>query len=111
MKVSQNSFSNKIFLVPAILVIAFFLVFLGMRPPSIPKTSASKAQIRAVVETQTKAAQAGIEKSGQTVAVCVCTVLVEPSSTRISACRLEDVTTPATVVLTTPSRAPPTFHA
>ncbi len=111
MKALENSFSNKIFLVPAVLSIAFFLVFLGMRTPNAPKTSASKAQIRAVVETQTKAAQTGIEKSGQTVDVCSRTAMVEPSSTGVLACRLQVGISPTSVVLTIPSRASPAFRA
>ncbi len=111
MKALGNSFSNKIILVPAVLAITFFLVFLGMRTPNVPKTSASKAQIRAVVETQTKAAQTGIEKSGQTVDVCNRAGMVEPSATGVSACRPEVGISPTNVVLTVPSRAPPAFRA
>ncbi len=111
MKALENSFSNKIFLAPAILTIAFFLVFLGMRTPNITKTSTSKAQVRAVVETQTKAAQTGIEKNGQTVDVCRHAGLVEPSLNRLSACYLEGSATPSTVVLTVSSRGPPALCA
>ncbi len=111
MKALRNSFTSKMLLMPAIVSITFFLVFLGMRTPNVPRTSASKAQIRAVVESQTKAAQTGIEKNGQTADVCRCVALPATLPVRVSICRFEDGTTPANVVLTIPSRAPPAFRA
>ena len=45
---------NKKFWWPVILPLAFFLVFLGMRPPVLPKPQMPHVHFRAVVENQGK---------------------------------------------------------
>ena len=56
-KAGRNSYNRAIAL-PVILTVAFFLVFLGVRPPSVLNPSQPKMHNRAVIESQVKVAKA-----------------------------------------------------
>ena len=98
---------------PVILPLAFFLVFLGMRPPVLPKPQNPHLHFRAVVETQGKDAKAksALQKC------CDCAELpngaevVRPAvfSTRAPFCQERSSTLATPPIL--PSRAPPARNA
>ena len=58
-------YSNKVFLLPVIVAVSFFLVFLGVRPPTLPKLQKPNVHNRAVVEVQTKTTKAASTKAGK----------------------------------------------
>ena len=110
MKVVGISVTNKALLLPAVLIVAFFLVVLGMRPPQLQKINKPRIHHRDVVQSQDKASQAGVEKYVPTAEPCRCVELAELSpSYRISLIHLEVRNSDLIAVSFLPSRAPPAF--
>lgn len=99
--------SNRMFLWPVIVTAAFFLVFLGMRAPSVSKAQKPKLRPRAVVENQIKAAQSGVEKSVVAVDLCRRVAVVTPPSSRIAVIPRENLSIITAIVLPLSPRAPP----
>ena len=107
MKVPGISLSNRTFLWPVIVIAVFFLVFLGMRAPSVSQVQKPKLRPRAVVENQVKAAQSGIEKSVAAVDLCRRIAVVLPPSFHVAVIPIENLTNISTIDLLVPPRAPP----
>ncbi len=111
MKALGISFSSKPVLLPVVMTVSLFLVFLGMRTPDLPNIQKPKGYNRAVVENQIKAAKTGIEKSGQTLVLGRRTDLAVPPSFRVSPTRPVKLSSNSTLVFPIPSRAPPAISA
>lgn len=99
--------SNRAILLPAILAVSVFLVFLGMRGPSIPKPQKPKMHFRAVTESQNKAAHAGIEKQGHFLELCRRAELIVPYPFHVTDDHSEGRSNGSAVVFSIPSRASP----
>jgi hypothetical protein len=107
MKALGMPLSNRTFLWPVIVTAAFFLVFLGMRAPSVSQAQKPKLRPRAVVENQIKAAQSGVEKSVVAVDLCRRAAVVEPPLSQGAVIPRENLTVIPAIVSLIPSRAPP----
>lgn len=107
MKTLDNSFSSRAVLIPVIMTVSLFLVFLGMRTPDLPHNQKPNGHHRAVVENQAKEVKTGVEKSGQEFELCHRTGLIEPPSFHVSSLRLIYHSNSYVKVFPIPSRAPP----
>lgn len=107
MKVFGISISQKTFLLPVMMTFAILLVVQGMRPPQLQKITKPKVHNRAVVQTQDKAFQTGIEKDVQAVVLSRCAELFESPSYHISVFPREKRNSSSITASFIPSRAPP----
>jgi hypothetical protein len=110
MKALGNPFSVKAVLIPVILTVSQFLVFLGMREPDLLHTQKSTEHHRVVIENQIKEAKTGTQNSGQDYEICCRTDLIESPSFHVSSFRLTYHSKSYTKVFPIPFRAPPTFY-
>ena len=104
---------NKKFWWPVILPLAFFLVFLGMRPPVLPKPQKPHVHFRAVVETQSKdtKAKSCAQKCWDCAELPPGTEIVgSPVFSARAPFSRERRSTPP-LISTAPSRAPPASNA
>ena len=112
-KAGRNSYNRAIAL-PVILTVAFFLVFLGVRPPSVLNPSQPKMHNRAVIESQVKVAKVACVRAenehyaAETVRFTDILAAVEFLAA-IPICK--HLAYYHTVLLQLPSRAPPTSKA
>ncbi len=90
---------------------AILLVVQGMRPPQLQKITKPKVHNRAVVQTQDKASQTGIEKNVQAVEPSRCAELVESPPYGVSVFPAEKHNSTSNTISFIPSRAPPVFRA
>ena len=106
--------SNKLFLLPAVLTVSFFLVFLGIRTPALPKLQKPNIHHRAVVEIETKVAKAPLTKAeNERYVADTCRhidVTVQPEL-RTRPPFLEYRIDHVTAIRQLPSRAPPASQA
>ena len=114
MKKSGRSSYNRAIVLPVIMAVSFFLVFLGVRPPSIPSPSQPKMHNRAVIESQVKVAKVACVRADnqqyavETVRFTDILAAVEFLAA-IPICK--HLAYYHTVLLQLPSRAPPTSKA
>jgi hypothetical protein len=111
MKTLRNSFSTRTVLIPIIMTVSLFLVFIGMRTPDFSHTQKTRRHQRAVIENQVKEAKTAIEKSCQVFELCQRTDLIGPPLFHVSSFRLAYNSNSYSKVFPIPSRAPPAFHA
>lgn len=106
--------SDKGFLLPVIMTVSFFLVFLGMRAPALPKPHKPNGHNRAIVEVQVKeakATKATAEKVCPAAEILRRTGIPAPATFRTvpTFCAVRIAHPP--VIAGIPSRAPPVFQA
>ncbi len=99
--------SSRSILLPVILTLSLFLVFLGMRAPHFHKNEKPRLQYRAEIESPIKASQAGIEKQAQVLDSCLCTGLAAPPSFQVSSFHTEELNCDPLVVSAISARASP----
>lgn len=111
MKTLDSSFSTRVVLIPVIMAVSLFLVFLGMRTPDLPHTQKPNGHHRAIVENQAKEDKAGVEKSVQDFEICHSADLVDPPAFHVSSLRITYHSNSHVNVFPIPPRAPPASHA
>ena len=113
MSLAKFYLPNKKFWWPIILPLAFFLVFLGMRPPELPKPQKPHVHFRAVVETQSKdtKAKSALQKCCDCAELPIGAEIAVPPAFRVQIpFSKERCGTPSTLP-SPPSRAPPARNA
>ena len=114
MKKSGRNSYHRALVLPVIMAVSFFLVFLGVRPPSVLNPSQPKMHNRAVIESQVKVAKVACVRAenehyaAETVRFTDILAAVE-FLPPIPFC--EHLAYYHTVLPQLPSRAPPTFKA
>ncbi len=111
MKGWRVSLADRRVLWPVILTVSLVLVFLGTRTPNIARPQKPASRPRAVIETQIKTTQAGIEKQGQVVELYRRAELFNVSAPRVSAFHFEPHKTVSPVLCFISARAPPIVYA
>ncbi|ABB33705.1 hypothetical protein Gmet_3500 [Geobacter metallireducens GS-15] len=111
MKEWRVSLADKRVLWPVIVTVSLVLVFLGTRTPNIARPQKPTSRPRAVIETQVKTTQAGIEKHGQAVELCHRAEFFNVSAPRVSAVHFEPHKIVSSVLCFISARAPPLAYA